>query len=172
MRSEQVLYLTVSLNEPYNLLKILNSNIKVNLNMFCELTLQNTRLFDSIPHVVYAFAMRLFAFYLQYCENKLNYLNHLIILYLKLLLIFLLDSNNNSPNVMVHRWIYFQQIHISFPTFQMLLHSLSRNWFTIALIDDFTTALQCSTLIQSFLLTTSPPPCPPPPPQLMLLLGT
>lgn len=112
---------------------------------------------------VYAFAMRLFAFYLQYCENKLNYLNHLIILYLKLLLIFLLDSNNNSPNVMVHRWIYFQQIHISFPTFQMLLHSLSRNWFTIALIDDFTTALQCSTLIQSFLLTTSPPPPLPPP---------
>ena len=51
MRSEQVLYLTVSLNEPYKLLKILNSNIKVNLNMFCELTLQNTRLFDSIPHV-------------------------------------------------------------------------------------------------------------------------
>ena len=51
MRSEQVLYLTVSLNEPYKLLKILNSNIKVNLNMFCELTLQNTRLFDSIPRL-------------------------------------------------------------------------------------------------------------------------
>ena len=107
--------------------------------------------------------MRLFAFYLQYCKNKLNYLNHLIILYLKLLLILLLDSSNNSPNVMVHRSIYFQQNHISFPTFQMLLHSLSRNCFTIALIDDFTTALQCSTLIQSFLLTTSPPPPLPPP---------
>lgn len=51
MRSEQVLYLTVSLNKPYKPLKILNSNIKVNLNMFCELTPQNTRLFDSIPHV-------------------------------------------------------------------------------------------------------------------------
>lgn len=51
MRSEQVLYLTVSLNEPYKLLKKLNSNIKDNLNMFCELTLQNTRLFDSIPRL-------------------------------------------------------------------------------------------------------------------------
>ena len=41
-------------------------------------------------------------------------------------------TNNHRLNVMVQEWLSFRQIHILFSNVSsVILHSLSRNWFTI-----------------------------------------
>ena len=71
---------------------MLNPNIEVHLGKFCELRRQSVSLFDSIPHhvCVYMYHENILSFTCSIVKNTLNYLNHFIILPLKLLVIHLL----------------------------------------------------------------------------------